>query len=165
MEPSVYVLDANVFIEAARHYYAFDLGTRFWDILLQYANEGTIESIDRVINDIVRGRDQLARWVNGEFSRAFRSTNEDDVIEFYRRIMAWVQDQSQYTDAAKAEFANVSDGWLVAYAAAKKRVIVTHEVLNPDIRRRIPIPNVCEAFHIRYINTFDMLRELRAQLA
>jgi hypothetical protein len=32
MKRSVYVLDANVFIEAARRYYAFDLATRFWDI-------------------------------------------------------------------------------------------------------------------------------------
>ena len=28
--PVVYVLDANVFIEAARRYYAFDLVPRFW---------------------------------------------------------------------------------------------------------------------------------------
>ena len=166
MERSVYVLDANVFIEAARHYYAFDLCTRFWDILLQHANEGTIESIDRVLKqDLDKGKDELSTWANDEFSHAFCSTDEDDVIESYGRIMTWVQGQSQYTDAAKAEFANAPDGWLVAYAVARGRIVVTHEVLNPDIRRKIPIPNVCEAFHIRYINTFDMLRELGARLA
>jgi len=54
----------------------------------------------------------------------------------------------------------------VAYAMAQKgRVVVTHEVLRPDVRTRIPIPNVCEPFHIRYIDTFAMLRELGARLA
>lgn len=46
MDRSVYVLDADVFIEASRRYYAFDLVpfNRFWDILLHYADDGAIES-------------------------------------------------------------------------------------------------------------------------
>jgi len=35
MDRSVYVLDANVFIEAARRYYAFDIAPKFWDTLIQ----------------------------------------------------------------------------------------------------------------------------------
>lgn len=74
--------------------------------------------------------------------------------------MTWVQGQPQYTDAAKAEFASEPDGWLVAYAMAKERIVVTHEVLAPDARKRIPIPNVCKPFGVRSIDTFAMLREL-----
>jgi hypothetical protein len=135
--------------------------------LIQHANERTVESIDRVLKqDLVKGKDELARWANSDFCHAFRSTDEKDVIESYSKIMTWVQDQSQYTDAAKAEFANEPDGWLVAYAMAKKgRIVVTHEVLNPDVKARVPIPNVCRQFHIRYIDTFAMLRELGARLA
>lgn len=163
---TVYVLDANVFIEASRRYYAFDLGTKFWDILLQHANEGTIESIDRVLKqDLDKGKDELAKWANSTLIHAFRSTDEEDVIESYKNVMSWVFGQPQFTDAAKAEFAKEPDGWLAAYALAKGRVVVTHEVLRPDIRIRVPIPNVCEPFHIRYIDTFAMLRELGARLA
>jgi hypothetical protein len=79
--------------------------------------------------------------------------------------MIWVQDQSQYTAAAKAEFANEPDGWLVAYAMAKGRTVVTHEVLASDARRNVPIPNLCEPFQIRYIDTFVMLRELEVRFA
>ena len=166
MERSVYVLDANVFIEAARRYYAFDLRTRFWDILLQHADKGVIESIDWVKKELEKGKgregegDELARWANGDFGRAFYSTDAVDVIESYGRIMTWVQGQSQYTDAAKAEFANEPDGWLVAYAMARGRIVVTHEVVAPDAKSRVPIPNVCEQFHVRYVDTFGMLREL-----
>jgi len=160
MEQSVYVLDANVFIEAARRYYAFDLHTRFWDILNKHAENGAIESIDRVKKELDKETDELARWADGSFSHAFRSTDEEDVIESYGRVMTWVQTQSQYTDAAKAEFANEPDGWLVAYAMAKGRIVVTHEVRAPDAKKRVPIPNVCEPFHIRPVDTFVMLREL-----
>ena len=30
MKPRVFVLDSNVFIQAKRHYYAFDLVPNFW---------------------------------------------------------------------------------------------------------------------------------------
>ena len=165
MDRSIYVLDADVFIEAARRYYAFDLGSRFWDILLQHADNGAIESIDWVKKELEEGKDELVRWANGSFSHAFCSTDEEDVIESYGRVMTWVQGQPQYRDVAKADFANGADGWLVAYAMVRGRTVVTHENLDPYIRRKVQIPNVCEPFHIRYIDTFAMLRELGARLA
>jgi len=166
MTQSVYVLDANVFMQAARSYHAFDLGSKFWDILIEHADHGEIESIDRVLKqELDKGKDDLARWANDSFSHAFCSTDEDDVIESYGRVMTWVQGQAQYTDPAKAEFADVPDGWLVAYALAKRRTIVTHEALAADSKKKVKIPNACEAFQIRYIDTFAMLRELGARLA
>ena len=74
--------------------------------------------------------------------------------------MTWVHAQPQYSDAAKADFASGADGWLIAYALARGRVLVTHEVVAPEARRKVPIPNVCEQFHVRYVDTFGMLREL-----
>ena len=161
---SVYVLDANVFIEAARRYYAFDLGTRFWDILSRQATNGVIESIDRVKAELDK-EDELAEWANSNFVHAFCSTDQEDVINAYGQIMTWVQGQSQFNDAAKADFARGADGWLVAYAVVKGRIIVTHEVAAPDARRKVPIPNVCEPFQVRFVNTFVMLRELGARFA
>lgn len=43
-----YVLDANVFIEAARRYYAFDLAPAFWRALIKHAIQGRVLSIDRI---------------------------------------------------------------------------------------------------------------------
>lgn len=63
------------------------------------------------------------------------------------------------------QFANGADGWLVAYARAKGHVVVTHEQLSADVRRKVPIPNVCNAFGVRYVDTFEMLRELGVRLA
>lgn len=55
MDGPAYVLDANVFIEAAHRYYAFDLVPRFWDSLLHHAEDGVIGSIDRVKQELDRG--------------------------------------------------------------------------------------------------------------
>jgi len=161
----VYVLDANVFIEAARRYYAFDLAPRFWDSLVQHAANERIRSIDRVKQELERGNDELAEWAEAHFGDAFVSTNEANIIQAFGGIMAWVQAQSQFTDAAKADFAGGADGWLVAYGKAKGYVVVTHEVLNPVVRRKVPIPNVCQAFGVQFIDTFEMLRVLGIRFA
>ena len=160
-----YVLDANVFIEAARRYYAFDLAPKFWESLVHHAANGQIQSIDRVKKELERGNDELAIWATSQFSDAFASTDEEDVTESYSEVMIWVQAQDRFSDAAKADFAAGADGWLVTYAKAKGRIVVTHEVLNPDIIRKVPIPNVCEAFSVSYVDTFEMLRQLSVRFS
>jgi len=164
METTIFVLDANVFIEAKNHYYRFDLAPGFWESLIFHANNGRIESIDRVRGELERGNDELAEWIKGQFHRAFVSTDEEDVDESYRKIMEWVNTQRQFTDAAKADFARSPDGWLVAYAGAKGRTVVTHEVLKPDVKIKVPIPNVCRAFNVPFVDTFEMLQILGVRL-
>jgi hypothetical protein len=68
--------------------------------------------------------------------------------------------RSQFTQAARAEFATVADGWVVAYAKAHGLKVVTHEVYAPNIKKRVKIPNVCVEFSVDYCNTFEMLQEL-----
>jgi hypothetical protein len=160
-----YVLDANVFIEAARRYYAFDLAPRFWQSLTNHSVNGRVRSIDRVKQELERGKDDLARWVGNNFSGGWSSTDEPDVIQSFSEIMTWVQAQRQFSAAAKADFANGADGWLLAYARAKACVVVTQEVAAPDARRKVPLPNVCQAFDVRFVNTFELLRNLRVQFS
>lgn len=78
----------------------------------------------------------------------------------------WAYDQTQFTDAAKAEFASTdnADAWLVAYALTKSCVLVTHEQFARDARNRIPLPNVCQAFGVQHVDTFEMLRMLGVRL-
>lgn len=163
-EPS-YVLDANVFIEAARRYYAFDLAPKFWDSLLHHAVNGRIQSIDRIGKELKRGKDELARWVTNHFDHAFASTDETDVVGVYTEIMNLVNNEKQFLDTAKADFAGGADGWLVAYAKVKRCVVVTHETLAPDARRKVPIPNVCRTFDVPFVDTFEMLRTLGVRFA
>ena len=159
------MLDANVFIQAARKYYAFEIAPIFWEKLKDMALSGRILSIDHVKVELSRGKDELAQWAENEFANAFASTDGKDVVESYAQITQWVQAQSQFKDSAKAEFFGGADGWLVAYAKVKDCLVVTLEVLNPDIKRKVPIPNVCQAFNVQYVDTFAMLRALKITLA
>jgi hypothetical protein len=161
---STYVLDADVFMTAARSYYAFEVAPAFWEALVHHASNGQLLSIDRVKDEIERGKDDLVKWANATFSPWFASTAQDDVLAAYREIIGWAQAQSQYFDYAKEEFAQGADGWLVAYAKSKGCVVVTNETFEPAIKRKIKIPNVCRAFGVPYIDTFQMLRALGIKL-
>ncbi len=163
MSSDVYVLDANVFIEASRRYYAFDLAPGFWSSLIQHAKDSRIISIDRIKQELERGKDELAEWVKHDFQEAFASTHDADILDSYRNIMSWVNSHSQFSDAAKADFASGADGWLIAFAQAKTCIVVTHEVPSADAKRKVPIPNICMAFHVPFIDTFEMLRRLRVK--
>lgn len=157
---TVYLLDSNVFIEAARRYYAFDLAPKFWEALLLNADLGQIRSIDRVKHELERGNDQLASWAREAFAEACASTDDTAVTRSFAEIMNWVQTQEQFSNAAKANFARGADGWLVAYARVHGCILVTHEVLDLNTRRQVPIPNVCLGFGVPFIDTFEMLRAL-----
>lgn len=155
----MFALDANVFMEAKNRYYAFDLVPRFWVELIDKASEGQVRTIDRVRTEIVRGKDQLADWCTAHFDHGCDTTDDNKIRGHFGEMMAWVM-QGHFLDAAKAEFAEVADGWLIAYAKANGYTVVTHEQFNREVKRKVPIPNVCEAFGVEYINTFDMLRRL-----
>lgn len=159
-----YVLDANVFIEAHRRYYAFDLCPGFWESLLWHQGRGRIRSLDRVKSELERGKDELATWVRSSVPRGcFLSSDDEDITAISSAIFSWVQDEEQYLPQAKAEFAEQADGWLLALAKARQFVLVTHEVLAPEARRTVPLPNVCRAFNVPWVDTFSMLRELETR--
>jgi hypothetical protein len=164
--PQRFLLDSDVFIQAARQYYAFDLAPAFWQALVDLASNGQLLSIDRVKNELEQGRDELAQWVGESFHPRFASTNESDVLQAYATIMQWAQAQPQYLPAAKAELAdmNNADAWLVAYAVAKQCRVVTQEQPHPDSRRKIFIPDVCQAFGVAFTGSFEMLRILGVRL-
>jgi len=156
---TIFIPDANVFMEASRRYYAFDIAPPFWEALSVHIKNQHIIIIDRIMSEIKKGKDELAEWIEN-FESLCKSTGEDDVIDAYRDIMTWSYNQTQFNPEAKSEFASCADGWLIAYAKAKGLIVVTHEAFNKEIKKRIPIPNVCVAFNVQYINTFDMLRRL-----
>jgi hypothetical protein len=156
-----YAIDANVFIEAKRRYYAFDLCPGFWAALLWHQARGQVGSIDRVRAELERGADDLWDWVSGVMPvTCFASTDVPEVVGAYSDVVAWVQAQPQLRPEAKADFVAGADGWLIAYAKANGFVLVTHEQPAPQARNTVPIPNVCDALRVPFVDTFDMLRAL-----
>lgn len=157
----IYVLDTNVFVEAYRRYYAFDICPGFWDCLIHFTGDDRVLSIDRVKAEIENG-DQLAEWVDDAPSELFVSSRDQVVADEFAEMMSWVQGNDQFHQAAKATFAQAADGWLAAYTKALGGVLVTQEAYAAEARNKVPLPNVCREFQIDYRDTFEMLRDLEA---
>jgi hypothetical protein len=107
--------------------------------------------------------DQIADWIKLEVPDGFfKETKDQAVVDAFSDMVQWVYSQDQFVDAAKSEFASVADGWLIAFAAASSSeiVVVTHEEYAPDVKKKVPMPNVCLEFNVNYCNTFEMLQRV-----
>lgn len=159
-----YLLDANVFIQAKRSYYAFSICPGFWESLVDASKNEIICTITPVKTELEAGKDELAQWVGdsvpGDF---FKSTDAPEISSKYREVMRWVEGNSQFYQLAKDEFAAGADGWLIAYAAVRDITLVTQEELRPQARNRIPLPNVAQQFNVTWLSTFKMLEALNIQ--
>ena len=106
--PPRYVLDTSLFIQAKRSYYAFDIVRSFWQHLVKSANEGIITSIDKVYDEIERGKDDLHVWVQQNLPlQFFRDTdNSPDVLKNYQQLIGWSSSNTQFTSNAKESIHN-----------------------------------------------------------
>lgn len=163
-----FVLDANAFIQSKRKFYAFDICPGYWDALIWHHGQGAICSIDRVAAELELGQDDLWQWAEQTAPQGFfASTDSLETIACYRDVISWVQAQEQFSPEAKAAFAGTAaDAWLIAYAKATGRVLVTLEEFSSMAQKRVPIPNVCRAsaVAVEYASPFEMLRRLDCKL-
>ena len=156
-----YLPDADVLIAAYRDRYPPDLFPGFWDCLSHHLAAGRMLIIDRVADEMLFPI-ELVRWVEHAANGYFPTTAAQPIVDAYRQLMDWVQESPQFTPAARDDFARGADGWLAAYAMVHGAVVVTNEVSAPNARRKVPLPDLCEQFQIRSINTVDMLRGVGA---
>ena len=165
-----YLLDANVFIEAKDRYYGFNLCPGYWRALDVHNKEKRVHSIDRVRKELIRKGgpdrepDRLSDWAEDkERDTFFKKTQDQAVIKAFQEMVNWVNSEPQFTQEAKAEFADAADGWLIAFARVNGLIVVTHEVYASAVQRKVPIPNVCLEFSVDYVNTFEMLEALKVE--
>lgn len=161
-----YLIDSCVFIQAKNDYYAFPICPGFWDSLIGRHETQDVFSIDHIKQELLRGNEEedLVQWVLKEVPEKFFLTTRDKVVsDCYGNMMLWVQNNLQFTNYAKAKFATEADGWLAAYAKVHGYTVVTGEQYNPEVKGRIPLPNVCKAFDVECCEVFRMLTNLRVQ--
>ena len=154
---TTYALDANIFMSAWHDHYPIDLYPGFWECLENYSMAGRLRSIDRVRDEIICP-DALIKWLDRNWSGSFITTQDQDVVNAFSEMQRWVQSNAQFLRVAKSDFAGTADGWLAAYAKIHGVVLVTNEVFDANIKRRVPLLNLCKRFGITYVNTVDMLR-------
>lgn len=159
-----YLLDANIFIEAHRDKYPFDVVPRFWTKLAELSERKLIFSIDKVKKEICdkTEKDILAHWCENELNADFFKDSTDS-IEVYSVISKWVVSSNHYTTSAISGFlaTDLADPWLIAYAKNHNFILVSHEISEPNRKNKVKIPDVCSHFGVECINLIQMYRELK----
>lgn len=152
------LLDSNIFIEAKNRYYAFDICPGFWEWIDNRC--GTeVGTIVNVRDELIDGRDELAEWARERRDADwFLPVDDEPTLENFAAVVQAVVDGG-YKDAAVEKFLAKADPWLIAKAMTVGATIITHEVIEPYSKRRVPIPNVCQVFNVPCVNTFDALRK------
>lgn len=159
-----YVLDSNFFIQAHRLHYPLDVAAGFWSKLRQLAQDGKVCSIDKVKKELFDKNDALEAWCSAHLlEHFFKDTTL--TMSAYAQVTAWAISRSgHYLPKALNEFldADEADAFLIAYALAdnSNRIIVTHEISNPNQRNKIKIPEPCDALGVVFCTTIDMFRRL-----
>lgn len=154
-----YIFDTNIFIRS-KNEMPMDVWPTFWTKITKMINSGYIFSSVEVKEEINKGNDELTVWLKNNAPQNFFISLTPKVIEKYQETQDWARKENRYTEAALKTFADVADAYLVATAAANKMTLVTYEESNPQAKKRVLIPDVCNGLGVRYCNLNTVLREL-----
>lgn len=157
-----YLLDSNTFIEAKNRYYSMTVCPGYWQWLLQSNVQAGVASIGFVKDELTSGTDELAAWAKDN-PHLFIANDDEQTQSAYAKVVQYVMTLAGMKHGAQEEFLRGADPWLIAKAMTTGAKVVTHEKLDRNIKRKILIPNVCEQFHVEYIDTFELLHELEAK--
>ncbi|SHJ05335.1 DUF4411 family protein [Halodesulfovibrio aestuarii] len=159
----MYLLDANVFIQAKNLHYRFPTFPCFWSWLDECNTNGQLASINFIKQELANGNDTLASWAKAASSNWFLQESDIQTQQNFSSIAHWVITHQQFHQTAKNEFLSCGDPWLIAKAKSINATIVTHEKSVPQSKKKIFIPDVCIQYGVQYIDTFDLLETLNAQ--
>lgn len=156
----LYLLDANVLIDANRDYYPIERVPEFWEWLEDVGESGNAKIPVEVYDEISDGRDALANWAKQDpIKTALLFQEEVDVS-----LVSYVIDHGYASDLTDDEVEKIGrDPFLIAYALkdSRGRYIVTTEVSKPRRRRaNRHLPDICNDLGVRCYNTFEFVRAL-----
>ena len=156
----LYLLDANVLIDANRDYYPMTRVPEFWEWLAYVGESGHVKMPVEVYEEIKDGKDDLATWAkDGKVEAALLLREEVDVP-----LVSKVINEGYAPDLTDDDVEKIGrDPFLIAYALSVvgERCVVTTEVSKPKRKRaNRHIPDVCVHIGVPWCDTFAMVRAL-----
>lgn len=156
----LYLLDANVLIDANRDYYPIERVPEFWQWLLHHARSGRVKIPAEIHDEVKRGNDDLAQWVKErEIKDALVLDAEAHPADVRRAIRRGYAPNLTDTEIDKLG----RDPFLIAYALrdARNHCIVTTEISKPSKKRaNRHLPDAADRLGIETYNTFELTRRL-----
>lgn len=156
----LYLLDANVLIDANRDYYPIERVPEFWEWLENVGERGNAAIPLEVHEEISDGRDALANWAKRDSIKSALLFQEEVDVSLISQVI----DRGYASDLTDDEVETIGrDPFLIAYALkdAGGRCVVTTEASKPKRRRaNRHLPDVCRDLGVRCYNTFEFVRAL-----
>lgn len=173
MSNQFYLVDANIFLTPVKHqYYKFKIAPGYWKQFNSRAIQGYIKTIDHVSKELStrekeEDKDDIQQWFEDDFKGEIINTYQLEIVHEFTELNQFIYDSSKYNEKAYEEWfgrADVADPWLIATAKVFDYCIVTFEtpkIYSGSPFSEIKIPNVCDDLHIRYVDLFTMMEELK----
>lgn len=158
----IYLLDADVLINAERDYYPRERVPEFWDWLLHHAERGAIRTLRRITSKLKqqptkdRPEDPLSEWIRShEGSLLIEPPDRATVLRVWTR---GYQQGASVLDLPSVD----DDAFLIAAALIDppERTVVTMEKRSKKKGLNRRIPQVCGIVGVKCIDTFEFIREL-----
>lgn len=154
-----YLFDTNIFIRS-KNEMPEEIWPTFWMRMAELIQDGKIFTTEKVKEEIERGKDELTQWMKANETLGFYCSVDSDVLNKYSEVQNWAKNTNRFTQIALDDFARVADAYLVATAAAKGWTLVTYEVFDPHCKKRVKIPDACNALGVRICDLNTAFRDL-----
>ena len=161
--PPLFLLDANVLIDAHNKYYAIDMVPEFWDWLLHCAEHHLLAMPLEIFEEVRGGADAKTDLLNSWSHRddveellVLREEIDSDLLASVMAAYATNLDDTEIEQLGR-------DPFLIAYGLADPagRYVVSNEISKPSkLRANRKVPDVCRSVGVPCCDTFAMLRQL-----
>lgn len=156
----LYLLDANVIIDANRDYYPLGRVPEYWDWLVHNGEAGRVKIPIEIYEEVAVDAQELGAWVRDSAVKGALLLDE----EADAALVAQVVDRGYASDLTDAEVTKIGrDPFLISYALANPggRCVVTKEGSKPGKQRaNRRVPDVCDDLGLRWEDAFGFLRAL-----
>lgn len=157
----LYLLDANVLIDADRDYYPIASVPEFWDWLIHHGQLGNVKVCLEIYEEVTDGAGELPELLKQDSVKQALLLKEESEPELVSKVV----DQGYAPDLTDVEILVLGrDPFLIAHAMKhiEERSVVTTERSAPSKKRQNrKIPDVCDHFGIKWCGPFKLFRELK----
>lgn len=156
----LYLLDANVLIDANRDYYPISRIPEFWDWLVHMGLTSKVKVPIEIYDEVKEGSDELALWIKEKGVKdALLLNREADPALVSRAV-----EVGYAPDLSDDEVLKLGrDPFLLGYALIEpdSHCVVTTEVSKPSKQRaNRHLPDAADVLGIQRCNTFQLTQSL-----
>jgi hypothetical protein len=158
----LYLLDANVLIDANRDYYPLSRVPEYWEWLAHQGAQNRVKIPLEVFEEIRAGNDALSDWCKRADIKS--ALLLDEAVD--EATVRMVVERGYAPDLSDVEIEKIGqDPFLIAYALpatrARDRCVVTTEVSRPrSTRANRKVPDVCNGLGALCCDAFEFVRRL-----